>query len=297
MARLLQDVDVAIERLNGGRYGDCTVCGDWVGDGLLAGNPMARYCLCDLTPERVALLEEDLSLAGHIQTGLLPPQDVSHAGWVTHYRYLPHGPVSGDYIDLVAQDGGEETLYFMLGDVSGKGVAASLLMAHLNALVRSLTDRGLPLQKLVEQASRTFQRSTDSLHYATLVAGKARRGGEVEICNAGHWPPLLMRKDGVTALDTGNLPVGLLEGQDYGVRRLQLRRGETLVLYTDGLVEALDARGEDYGMASLLRVLERNRGLEPALLLEAVLRDLGRFQGGQRLEDDLSLLALRREGE
>jgi sigma-B regulation protein RsbU (phosphoserine phosphatase) len=295
MVRLLQDVDGAIERLNGGRYGDCEVCGEWVGDDLLAGNPMARYCLCDLTPERQALLEEDLSLAGHIQTGLLPKQNFSHAGWTTHYRYLPHGPVSGDYIDLVARDGREETLYFMMGDVSGKGVAASLLMAHLNALVRSLIDRGLPLEELVEQANRTFLHSTDSLHYATLVAGRARRSGEVEICNAGHWPPLLVREGSVTALDSGNFPVGLIDSHAYGVHRLELGPGEMLVLYTDGLVEALDAGGEEYGMTSLLRVLERNRDRDPALLLDAVLQDLGRFRGGRRPEDDLSLLAIRRE--
>jgi len=294
MVRLLQDVDAALERLDGGRYGDCVVCGDWVGDDLLSRHPLARYCLCDLTPEAQARLEEDLGLAGHIQTGLLPRQNLVHAGWTTHYRYLPHGPVSGDYCDLVAGEGREKALHFMLGDVSGKGVAASLLMAHLNALVRTLIDRGLPLADLVGQANRTFLRSTDSLHYATLVAGRAGPEGHVEICNAGHWPPLRVGPGSVAAIGTGNFPVGMVDSQTYDVHQLELAPGETLVLYTDGLVESRNERDEEYGMESLQHVLEKNREREPALLLNAVLEDLSRFRGGRRPEDDLSLLAVRR---
>lgn len=294
MMRLLQDVDSALERLSEGVFGICELCGEWVGDSLLHDHPLARYCLCDLSPEQQTALEEDLGLAGRIQSGLLPPQDLAYAGWETHYRYLAHGAVSGDYLDLVPRDSGNESLYFMLGDVSGKGVAASLLMSNLNALVRGLIDRELPLGNMVEQANSIFARSTDSLHYATLVAGRTAPGGLVELCNAGHWPPALIRPGSVSLVGSSSLPVGMFDGSPFGTAEVRVEKGNTLVLYTDGLVEATDAAGQEYGTENLQRVLESGSGLDPARLLESVLADLRDFRGGKPPDDDLSLLALRR---
>jgi len=295
MVRLLQDVDVALEQMTQGVFGICDVCGEWVGDELLHQHPLARYCLCDLSAEQQAALEEDLGLAGRIQSGLLPGQNLSYAGWDTHYRYLAHGPVSGDYIDLVPRETGAGSLYFMMGDVSGKGVAASLLMAHLNAMVRGLIDRELPLNGLVQRANATFSHSTDSLHYATLVAGKAHPNGRVELCNAGHWPPILVRPGKAAPVGSSSLPVGMFDESPFRTAEIEVGTGDTLVLYTDGLVEATNAGGEEYGMENLVRVLESGHDQEPSGILQSVLADLRRFREGRPPEDDLSLLALRRQ--
>jgi sigma-B regulation protein RsbU (phosphoserine phosphatase) len=103
-----------------------------------------------------------------------------------------------------------------------------------------------------------------------------------------------MGEKGVESIQSGNLPVGMLESGAYCVHRFQLRPSETLVLYTDGLVESRNERGEEYGTAKLIRVLEKNRTRDPGSLLESVLQDLHRFRDGRRPEDDLSLLAVRR---
>jgi sigma-B regulation protein RsbU (phosphoserine phosphatase) len=144
------------------------------------------------------VLEHDLELATRIQRGLLPDPAQALDGWEFAYHYQPARIVSGDYCDIVAADG---AMYFLLGDVSGKGVAASMLMSHLHAMVRALISVGLPLSALLERASRVFCESTLPMHYATLVCGRATADGEVEICNAGHVPPIVVRAGGITLLE------------------------------------------------------------------------------------------------
>lgn len=294
LVHLLREVDTALSRLDGDAYGDCEVCGDFVGERLLGSHPLTPYCLCDLTPERLRAIEQDLGLARRIQTGLLPPQDIAHAGWLSHFRFIPHGPVSGDYLDVVIEN--EEKICFLLGDVSGKGVAASFLMAHLSALFRSLLETGLPLPRVVEQANRIFARSTISTHYATLVAGCADRNGVVEICNAGHFPPLLVRRDSVVPVDPTGFPVGIFGESPYKVHRLQVAPEDSLFLFTDGLTESRNPEGEEYGDGRLTEVLRRGHRLSPGKMAASALIDLERFQGERSPEDDLTLLVLRRTG-
>ena len=296
LLRLLAEVDTALSRLDAGHYGACAVCGGEVEESDLAANPMAAYCGCPLTPERQRALERDLEMAWQVQAALLPPLGLSAAGWQTHYRYIPHGPVSGDYCDLVVADG--EGLYFMLGEVSGKGVAASLLMAHLNAALRSFAHRGLSPQAALGEANRLLTESTVASHYATLVCGRANSCGEIELVNAAHCPPFVVRAGGaVETAEAAGLPLGLaLERAvtQFPVERMTLGPGDTLFLYTDGLTEAVNSREEDYGKERLARVLAAGSQLGSRDLVAACLGDLTQFLAGASLGDDLTVLALRR---
>lgn len=296
LLRLLTEVDSALSRLDGNQYGMCMVCEGTVEENDLQANPMASYCLCPLTPERQRALERDLDLAWHVQAALLPPQGLTAAGWRTDYRYVPNGPVSGDYCDLVVSQG-EAGLYFMLGDVSGKGVAASLLMAHLNASLRAFARHGLAPQEALTEANRLLAESTLASHYVTLVCGRAHPSGEVEIANAGHCAPLVVRANGsVETLEAAGIPLGLaLEAEGrvrYPVEKTVLRKGDTLVLYTDGLTEASNAREDEYGASRLTRVLARSASHGPRELVGKCLADLTAFLEGAGLRDDLTILAL-----
>src|SRR5438309_5390308 len=129
--------------------------------------------------------------------------------------------VSGDYCDLFETDGG---LLLMLGDVSGKGVAASMLMSHLHATFRSLAEGGLPLDRLVEDANRIFCESTLAGQYATLVVGRAASDGSVEFISAGHLPVLHIHGAGTTARDSTGVPLGMFCNTRFPVHRLTLAR-------------------------------------------------------------------------
>src|SRR5580765_4359708 len=292
LTRLLQEVDAALHRMDIGTYGLCEVCHDPVEPERLIANPLARVCLGDLTETEQRALEEDLELASQIQTGLLPPPTQQIDGWEVSYHYQPAGAVSGDYCDLIR--GEDESLNFVLGDVSGKGVAASMLMAHLNAMFRTLISINLPLEQMVERASRVFCESTLPTQYATLVCGRASTNGEVELCNAGHLPPLLIQEGKVTSIAATGLPMGVFCSESFSVSRVQMSKGDTLFLYTDGLSESLDGAGNEYGAERLSRLLNDNHSLSPDSIISLCRQELHTFAGGKLPGDDLTLMAITR---
>src|SRR5439155_15071812 len=179
---------------------------------------LVRFCLDHLTADQQRALEQDLELASKLQRDLLPEEIVSYGGWQVCCHYQPVGPVSGDYCDVIvgAGHGDRRDLFFALGDASGKGVAASMLMAHLHAIFRTLIAGALPLEELVERAGRIFCEATMAPYFATLVCGRADASGRVELCNAGHCLPLLVhdRKASTVEIDTG-LPLGMFSDGSY----------------------------------------------------------------------------------
>ena len=295
LAGLLRDVDLALERARDGTYGLCEVCHDSIEADRLTADPLITRCLDHLTSAEVRALEQDLELASRVQRTLLPPRDLARDGWEMAYHYAPIGVVSGDYCDVVGpanDDGGR--VFFLLGDISGKGVAASMLMAHLHAAVRTLLGIGLPIDQVLARTNRLFCESTLASHYATLVCGGLTASGQVELCNAGHCPPLLVRAGEITSLAATGLPVGMFCTADYSVSRLTLASGDTLVLYTDGLTESRNRSDAEYGTERLLRVLACHPAAGARDLVNSCVNDLSAFLSGKSRADDLTVMAIRR---
>lgn len=292
LAGLLREVDSALERMDKGTYGMCETCHDPVEQDRLLADPLVRYCLDHLTAPQRDALQRDLDLASQLQRNLLPQAGLRAGGWETSYHYEPVGPVSGDYCDLIPSDG---QLFFVLGDVSGKGVAASMLMTQLHALFRSLTKMALPLGQIIAQANRVFCESALAGQYATLVCGQARPNGEVEIHNAGHWPAIVVGKGGVLRIESTGLPLGMFCEVEFSATRVQLEPGDTLFLYTDGLSEARNA-SDEYGVDRVAHLVRQQSARGPAELVGACLADLRAFESGGPRLDDLTLLAIRRAG-
>ena len=290
LAGLLREVDSALERMDKGSYGLCQECHEPVEQDRLMADPLVRYCLDHLTGPQRAALQRDLDLASEVQRNLLPPMGLRAGGWETSYHYAPVGPVSGDYCDVIPSDG---HLFFVLGDVSGKGVAASMLMTQLHALFRSLTGIGLPLGQIVRQVNRVFCESALAGQYATLVCGQAKSTGEVEIHNGGHWPAIVIGQGGVLRIESTGLPLGMFCEGEFSATRLQVEPGDTLFLYTDGLLEARSA-DDEYGVDRVVSLVRQQSARPPAELIAACLDDLRTFAAGSPPLDDLSLLAIRR---
>jgi len=296
LIHLLHEVDAALERMDQGSYGLCEVCREPIETERLMADPLVCACLDHLSSDELRALERDLDLASRIQRTLLPKQHLRFDGWEVCYHYEPASLVSGDYCDVVQPENGGGDFFFFLGDVSGKGVAASMLMAHLHAIFRSLLAVGLPVNQLVEQANRIFCESTMSAQYATVVCGRAGRAGEIEISNAGHCPPLLVRGGEVTSLEATGLPIGLFCNGPYSVKKVQLAPGDNLLLYTDGLSEAQNRFKAEYGAGRLTRLLGDRHTHPPQALINACLEDLAVFRSGAPKTDDLTIMVIRRVG-
>ena len=294
LVQLLKDVDSALERMDAGSYGICDLCQEPVETARLIADPLVRLCLEHLTADQQRALEQDLELASSLQRELLPRQNLKHDGWQISYHYEPLGMVSGDYCDVMVGDGEARNLFFILGDASGKGVAASMLMSHLHAIFRTLVATGLPTYQLVERASRIFRDSTMSPYFATLVCGRATPAGQIELCNAGHVPPLVVRRGQVTRLEATGLPVGLFRGGHYSTETVTLEPGDALFLYTDGLSEARSRDQDEYGEERVARVVSQHHASEPEALIRACILDLETFCAGAPLADDLTVMAVRR---
>jgi sigma-B regulation protein RsbU (phosphoserine phosphatase) len=291
MLHLLDEVNSALRRIDQGRYGVCEACNGTVEEDTLKDNPLARVCLECLTPKQQRALEYDLELAAQIQKGLLPPADVAFAGWDISYHYQPAGMVGGDYCDLIAGNDGD--FYFVMADVSGKGVAAAMLSSNLRAVFRSLIPTGLGLEELMTRANRLFRQSTLPTQYATLVCGKVAPCGDLELVNAGHLPVLLAGDAGIKIFESTSAPLGVFEDQEFSKAKASLAPGDTLVLFTDGISEAENDGGDEYGVERLHALLEQYRVGCTAKLIGACKEQLNVFRGRRDRFDDETLLAIQ----
>ncbi len=292
LTSLLHEVDAALARMDEGTYGLCEECHDPIERERLAADPLMRFCLAHLTQPQQRALEQDLDLAARIQSALLPKAELEHGGWRTAFHYQPAGLVSGDYCDLIpAADG---SLYFVLGDVSGKGVAASMLMSHLQAMFRTLIGLGLSLAQIIERASRLFCESTLSNHYATLVCGRAEKDGNIRVCNAGHPAPLLRQGGKVRSIHATGLPLGMFCSEEFSFEKAHLTKGDCLLLYTDGLSEGQNPKETEFGAAPLIKIIEDWPSLAAQEIVHTCVSEASSFRAGFPLKDDLTVLVLER---
>jgi sigma-B regulation protein RsbU (phosphoserine phosphatase) len=288
--RLLDEVDSALHRIDHGSFGVCEACLGTVEGERLLENPLARVCLDCMTPKQQRALEYDLELAAQIQKGLLPPQDLAFAGWDISYLYQPAGVVSGDYCDVMKENG---HLYFIMADVSGKGVAAAMLSSNLRAVFRSLVPLQLSIEELMGRANRLFRESALPTQYATAVFGKASNSGELVLANAGHLPVMLAGKSGVLTFESMCKPLGFFSDDIVCVANACMSPGETLVLYTDGISEAENDAGEEYGSERLRGLLTEQHLCCPTELVNACKQHVAAFRGTRERADDETLLALQ----
>lgn len=291
LSKLLNDVDAALKEMAEGKYGICKVCNDPIETDRLLADTLMTVCLSHLNTQQQRALEDDLECAGKIQRALLPEKEIKTDEWEFAHHYHPAGIVSGDFCDLFpASDG---SYIFMLGDVSGKGVSASIMMSNLHALIHSLQSFNLPINEILQKANRLFCESTLSTNYATMVVGKVVPDGTVEICVAGHNPPLIVKDGKVTPIGATGIPVGMFCNAEYEVKRFKLNKNDFLFLYTDGLSEA-SVDETEYGTERIIEHLAEVNGLSAKEIVTDVLVKQQSFLGHTKLEDDITVAAIRK---
>jgi len=289
LGRFLEEVDTALAKFEQGTYGICEECHESMNVETMLADPLARICLDELTGKQKSALEDDLQFAAQIQRGLLPERNISHGGWRVDYVYEPAQLISGDYCDVIVDDG---NLYFLLGDVSGKGMAASLLMSNLHAIFHSLVPLKLELPELMTRANRLLLKSSLANQFATLIVGRASKDGEIETVNAGHLPPLLIKGEVKSELNHAGLPLGMFCEAEFTSQKVKLDAGDSLLLFTDGVTETLNGDGVEFGTSGINTAVDGTSFSAPADLIARCADDIAKYRGSADRHDDLTMLAL-----
>jgi serine phosphatase RsbU (regulator of sigma subunit) len=227
--------------------------------------------------------QQELSIAASIQQRLMAVTIPEVPFARLKGRNLSCKEIGGDFFDAVNTD---EGLAVVLADVSGKGVSAALLASTLQGMIYSQLSAGMPLIDIVLAANRFFTHKHIGEKYATLIIARIRRDGELEYVNCGHVPPLLVCNKEVIRPPHGNLPVGLLADATYESDHVSLHAGDRLILVTDGVTEAENARGDFFEDSRLEAVAAKSATLED------IFAAVANFCGGTPLNDDCTVVEL-----
>ncbi len=244
---------------------------------------------------RMGVMDRDLQTAGEVQARLFPHTLPAVTGLDYQVFSRPARTVNGDYYDFLPLKDGK--LAIALGDVSGKGIPAGLLMASLQGRLQSHAPlRGDSVAALVADLNRTMSVSTDSKSYVTFfyaVYDSTKRS--LTYVNAGHNPPLLFRANAEEPVrfSTGGMVVGLFPEAEYSQETIQLDQSDILVCYTDGISEAVNLDGEEFGETRLSLLIGTNREKKASVILEALLNELSGFCDGTARQDDQTALVAK----
>lgn len=240
-------------------------------------------------------LEQEMNIARDIQMELLPKSFPKIAGIDMFGFTVPARQVGGDCYDVI--DLGDGKLGITIGDVSGKGTPAAILMANLQAAVRALSESGVGPTMLVERVNRLVYGYTEESVFITFFyCVFDTRTGEIEYVNAGHNPPCVLREDGSKEyLRQGGLVIGIVPDANYEQGKARLTPGDDLVLYTDGITEAANPNGEMFGEERLEDLLVKHRRDSARDIEERVYSGLRDFTAGASQADDLTMVVVKVE--
>ena len=245
------------------------------------------------------VMKRDLEIARDIQSWLLPSTPPLVPGLTVAFATRPANTVAGDYYDIFprqATSPGDQTFLLAVADVAGKSIPAALLMATFQASLKTLSSTGCALPQLVSGMNNyACCNSQGGLRFTTAFIGEYDPGTRLlKFINAGHNNPVLRRSSGVIErLDAGGLPLGIQQDVNYASGEVTLGAGDWLIIFTDGLVEAVNQAGEEYGEQRMIAMLNVNTNLPPDLLLDRMILDVNAFVGSTPQHDDITCMLIK----
>ena len=261
----------------------------------LVSSALVRIRAHDAALERVQV-QRDLDLAREMQQGLLPrkfPSKEEAPGVEIFARLDPAKEVSGDLYDFFPVEPGK--ICFVVGDVSGKGVAAGLFMAVTRTLIRATTVPGRRPLEILQRVNAQLCAENQANLFVTMILGIVDTGtGRMEYGQGGHNPPLLIPALGEAVYEpSGGMPLGVFEDAKFGQRQLDLKTGQTLLVYTDGVTEAMNPKRELFGEERLKTAVQGQAALSAEQLAQKVVAAVESFADGAEPSDDITLLAIK----
>jgi len=245
------------------------------------------------------VMKRDLEIAREIQRWLLPVNPPLVPGLEIAFATRPANTVAGDYYDVFARaetQAGDNRYLLVVADVAGKSIPAALLMATFQASLKTLSTTPMSLGQLVERMNRYMCANSQSgLRFTTAFLGEYDPAARaLTYINAGHNPPILRRCSGtVERLEAGGLPLGIQDNTSYQTGTVVLEKADWLVIFTDGVVEAVNDRNEEFGEKRLVTVIHGGATISPGKLLSRVMVDLDFYVGNTPQHDDITCMLVK----
>jgi phosphoserine phosphatase RsbU/P len=267
---------------------------------LLGG--LTMFCVLVLEVADRVVMKRDLQIAREIQSWLLPANPPQVPGMEIAFATRPANTVAGDYYDVFARAGqaadvaGGQSYLIAVADVAGKSIPAALLMATFQASLKTLSATPSSLAELVNGMNRyACSNSQNGLRFTTaFIAEYESDARTLTYINAGHNQPILRRNSGaVERLDAGGLPLGIKADAPYEAGTVTLATGDWLVVFTDGVVEAINEPGIEYGEERLISILNTGAEITPVKMLSRIMVDLDSFVGTTPQQDDITCLVIK----
>ncbi len=242
-------------------------------------------------------MEHELQLATEIQQSFQPSSPPKMEGYEFQGISFSCYEIGGDYYDFIHRH--DDKMLIALGDVSGKGTAAALLMSSLHAAIHAQVASKAPLIEIVTNVNQYLAKNTPSNRFVTLfIAELDSTTGKLQFINAGHNPPLIGHSNGtVEQLASGGFPLGILPNAEYELGETMINEGEALIVYSDGVSEANNLKGDEFGMERLTEVVKNNLSRSAAGLRDKVESALSAFTKTAPANDDITLVIVKRKSE
>jgi sigma-B regulation protein RsbU (phosphoserine phosphatase) len=232
-----------------------------------------------------------LHLAASVQRRMLPGELPSMKPFDIATRYVPSFELGGDFYDVIDLDG---HLGIAIGDVVGKGVAASLLMASVRASLRAYAQDVYDLDEIIARVNNALCRDTLDNEFATLWYGVIDpKSLRLTYCNAGHDPPMLLRNGKIHPLDTGGMIVGVQSDIEYEKGLFDTARGDMILFYTDGLVDSFNDKGQKFGRKRIVEAFTATQGMSSTDAINHILWQVRKFTGPRQGVDDTTLIVVK----
>ncbi|OFW44878.1 MAG: hypothetical protein A3J29_06825 [Acidobacteria bacterium RIFCSPLOWO2_12_FULL_67_14b] len=241
-----------------------------------------------------ARLEHELKIAAEIQKALLPEGNHNGPFFQASGTSVQARSIGGDFFDLIDMPGG--TFGFLVGDVAGKGPAAALLTAKILGIFSAFASVGDDPAQTVDHINKVLTRRAIDARYATLLYGQLAPSGKLMFCNGGHNPPLVFGRQGLRRIEAGGMPVGLFEVAPYANDSVELEPGDTMILYSDGVTEAHNVAGEEFGEARMVDVLQSFHTEPATVVLDKLIDAVKTFAKGAEQYDDVTALVVQYTG-
>lgn len=296
---LVTQIRGALQRVEEHTFGTCEICKGEVELYRLEAQPALQVCLACIGDHERKQLEEELFVASKIHRALLPQNIRTIEGFDLSIRSQAAGNVGGDYYDVLPTSDG--LVRIVIADTMGKGLPAGMLMSNLQGALRVLAEDIQSPAPLIKRLNSWLCRNVPVTKFISLtcIAVEPTSAAQARLvyANAGHCPGVIARSDGsVSRLEATGGVLGVHEAFAYEESELQLGPDDLLVLFTDGVSEALNAKGEMYGEERLIEYVRANRSLPCEKLVDSLVHEVHSFAGSTVLEDDYTVLAIRKQG-